>query len=71
MVKKENPLSKEWTYYILFRFECNLSRKENCQISGGDREKPVFHLQVFGKVLPHLPAHTISYILFFQDQSSC
>ena len=55
--KTENPLSKEWIYYILFRFECNLSRKENCQINGDDREILVFLLLVFGRLLLHLPAH--------------
>lgn len=47
--KTKNPLSKEWISYILFRFECNLSRKENCLINGGDRDSLVFRLLVFGR----------------------
>lgn len=35
--------------YILFRFECNLSRKENCLINGGDRDSLVFRQLVFGR----------------------
>lgn len=57
-LKKENPLLKKNGFkYILFRFECNLSRKENCQINGGDRGLLVFHLQVFGRSPLHLLVH--------------
>ncbi len=70
-LKAENPFLREWICYILFRFECNLSRKENCPINGDDRDSLVFRLLVFGRLLLRLPARTVFCILLFPGQSFC